>query len=121
MEMIGSGPGYLGLCKFVARTCAGLTGYRHMPISGINQFDYELTRENCITSPDVISFAREKGYFNGVAKDFTFAEAYAPLDFGARRFCEARIGAISINLLITAMTIFLLILKERRTLRCLFS
>ena len=24
-------------------------------------------------------------------KDFSFADAYAPLDFGARRFCEARV------------------------------
>lgn len=42
-------------------------------------------------SPDVISFAREKGYFNGVNKDFSFADAYAPLDFSARRYCEARV------------------------------
>ena len=42
-------------------------------------------------SPDVISFAREKGYFDGVNKDFSFAKAYAPLDFGARRYCEARV------------------------------
>ena len=32
-------------------------------------------------SPDVISFAREKGYFDGVNKDFSFANAYAPLRF----------------------------------------
>ena len=65
-------------------------------------------KENCITSPDVISFAREKGYFNGVNKDFSFAEAYAPLDFGARRFAKPVCGAISINLLIMGMTIFLI-------------
>ncbi|KAA6314124.1 Dipeptidase A, partial [termite gut metagenome] len=44
-----------------------------------------------IYSPDVISFAREKGYFSGADKDFSFADAYAPLDFGARRYCEARV------------------------------
>ena len=27
----------------------------------------------------------------GVNKDFSFAQAYAPLDFGARRYCEARV------------------------------
>ena len=48
-------------------------------------------KENCMYSPDVVSFAREKGYFNGVNKDFSFSLAYAPLDFGARRFCEARV------------------------------
>ena len=48
-------------------------------------------KANCMYSNDVISFAREKGYFSGVNKDFSFADAYAPLDFGARRFCEARV------------------------------
>jgi dipeptidase len=39
----------------------------------------------------VISFAREKGYYTGSDKDFSFAQAYAPIDFGALRFCEARV------------------------------
>ena len=47
--------------------------------------------ENCIYSPDVISFAKEKGYYTGSDSDFSFAQAYAPLDFGALRFCEARV------------------------------
>jgi dipeptidase len=45
--------------------------------------------ENCIYSPDVISFARQKGYYN----DFSFSDTYAPVDFGAARFCEARVWA----------------------------
>lgn len=49
--------------------------------------------ENCIYSPDVISFAREKGYFTGADKDFSFSDIYAPMDFGAARFCEARVWA----------------------------
>lgn len=47
--------------------------------------------ENCIYAPDVISFAREKGYFTGEDKDFSFSDTYAPVDFGAARFCEARV------------------------------
>ena len=31
--------------------------------------------ENCIYAPDVISFAREMGYFNGEDKDFSFCTA----------------------------------------------
>ena len=69
-------------------------------------------------SADVISFAREKGYFDGVNKDFSFADAYAPLDFGARRYCEHAYGAISICLP-TAATSSCLIYWVRRTLRCL--
>jgi dipeptidase len=46
--------------------------------------------ENCMFAPDVISFAREMGYFNGEDKDFSFCDAYAPLDFSGMRGCEAR-------------------------------
>ncbi len=47
--------------------------------------------ENCIYSPDVISFARERGFFNGPDNEFSFADAYAPLNFSALRSCEARV------------------------------
>lgn len=50
--------------------------------------------ENTIYAPDVISFAREAGYFKGKDKDFSFCDAYAPLDFGAMRFCEARAWSV---------------------------
>jgi dipeptidase len=39
----------------------------------------------------VISLAREKGYFSGKDEEFSFADAYAPLDFGAMRGCDARV------------------------------
>jgi dipeptidase len=43
---------------------------------------------------DVISFARSKGYFDGNDSEFSFVDAYAPLDFGALRFCEARVWSV---------------------------
>ena len=46
--------------------------------------------ENCMYSEDVISFAREMGYFDGKDEEFSFCDAYAPLDFLAMRACEAR-------------------------------
>ncbi len=49
--------------------------------------------DNCLYSPDVIDFARAKGYFKGADKDFSFSDTYAPLDFGAMRGCEARVWA----------------------------
>ena len=49
--------------------------------------------ENCLYSPDVISFAREMGYYDGPDEEFSFCDAYAPLDFGAMRGCEARVWA----------------------------
>ena len=36
-------------------------------------------KNNCMYSSDVVSFAREKGFFDGVNKDFSFANAYALL------------------------------------------
>ena len=42
---------------------------------------------------DVISFARQKKYFNGKDADFSFSDIYAPLDFGGARFSEARVWA----------------------------
>ncbi|MCX6239401.1 MAG: C69 family dipeptidase [Bacteroidia bacterium] len=47
--------------------------------------------KNCLYSPDVISFAREKGWFEGKNNDFSFSDTYAPVTFSSARFCEARI------------------------------
>lgn len=47
--------------------------------------------ENCLYAKDVITFAREKGYFKGKDKDFSFCDAYAPIDFSGMRGCEARV------------------------------
>lgn len=46
--------------------------------------------ENCLYAPDVISFARKNGWFDGEDKDFSFCAAYNPLDFSGARACEAR-------------------------------
>ncbi|MCU4177617.1 dipeptidase [Carboxylicivirga sp. N1Y90] len=43
---------------------------------------------------DVISFAKQKGYYKGNGSNFSFSDAYAPLDFGAARFCELRVWAM---------------------------
>lgn len=89
MEMIGKGPGVRGAVWVAVRVPDDCIA-AHANQSRIHQFDMN-DKENCICSPDVISFAREKGYFDGVNKDFSFADAYAPLDFSARRYCEARV------------------------------
>ncbi len=47
--------------------------------------------QNCLYAPDVIRFAREKGYFTGSDSEFSFSDAYAPADFIALRACEARV------------------------------
>ena len=50
--------------------------------------------KNAFFSKDLISFAREKGWFKGEDKAFSFADTYAPLTFGALRGCEARVWSI---------------------------
>lgn len=89
MEMIGKGPGIRGAVWVAVRLPDDCIS-AHANQARIHQFDMN-DKENCLYSPDVISFAREKEYFSGVNKDFSFSRAYAPLDFGARRFCEARV------------------------------
>lgn len=89
MEMIGKGPRNKGAVWVAVRIPDDCVA-SHANQARIRKFPLN-DRDNCLYSPDVISFAREKGYFNGLNKDFSFAEAYAPLDFGALRFCEARV------------------------------
>ena len=89
MEMIGKGPGMKGAVWVAVRIPDDCIA-AHANQSRIHKFNMN-DKENCLYSPDVISFAREKGYFNGANKDFSFADAYCPLDFSGLRACEARV------------------------------
>ena len=46
-----------------------------------------------IYSHDVISYAKEKGYYKGDDKDFSFSDVYNPITFDGARFCDARVWA----------------------------
>lgn len=89
MEMIGKGVGNKGAVWVAVRIPDDCVS-AHANQARIQQFPLN-DPENCIYSQDVITFAREKGYYTGNDTDFSFAKAYAPLDFGALRFCEARV------------------------------
>lgn len=89
MEMSGKGPGIRGAVWVAVRIPDDCIS-AHANQARIHTFDMN-DKNNCMYSPDVISFAREQGYFDGVNKDFSFAKAYNPLDFGGRRYCEARV------------------------------
>ncbi len=91
MEIIGKGPGNKG-AVWVARRVPDGYICAHANQARISTFPLD-DPENCMYSPDVISFAREKGYFSGEDKDFSFCDAYAPLDFSGMRACEARAWA----------------------------
>lgn len=89
MEMIGKGTDYKGAVWVAVRIPDDCIA-AHANQARIRQFPLN-DPENCLFAPDVITFARQMGYFDGINKDFSFADAYAPLDFMALRACEARV------------------------------
>jgi dipeptidase len=91
LEMIGKGEGEKGAVWVAVRIPDGyISGHANQ--ARITTFPLN-DPANCVYSKDVISFAREKGWFNGANKDFSFSDVYAPVDFGGARFCEARVWA----------------------------
>ena len=100
MELIGKGKGRKGAVWVAMRVpddciCAYANASRIQQFPQAKKADRKLgfciVEGECMYSADVISFAREMGYFNGADKDFSFREAYGPLDFSAIRYCEARV------------------------------
>ncbi len=104
MEMIGKGPGRKGAVWVARRVPDGyICGHANQarittfPLKGkhtISSKELDRILDTTITTvyeKDVIRIAREHGWFKGKDKEFSFADAYAPLDFGAARFCEARV------------------------------
>ena len=89
MEMIGKGPGNKG-AVWVARRIPDGYVCGHANQSRITTFPLN-DPENCLYAKDVIDLARSKDYFTGSDEDFSFADAYAPLNFEAVRFCDARV------------------------------
>jgi len=91
MEMIGMGPGRTGAVWVAKRVPDGYVSAHanHARITTFSQND----PENVLFHPEVISFAREKGFFDGTDEEFSFSDVYAPIDFRALFFCEARVWA----------------------------
>ena len=104
MDLIGKGNYGKGIV-FVARRVPDGCICAHANQARITTFPRK-DKENCIYSPDVVTFARERGYFSGKDEDFSFADAYAPLDFGAMRGCEARVWS-AFNILCDGQFTFL--------------
>ena len=91
MEMIGKGAHNKG-AVWVAQRIPDDCVSAHANQARITTFPYD-DKNVCLYSEDVIAFAREKGYFKGKNKDFSFSDTYAPLDYVALRACEARVWA----------------------------
>ena len=91
MELIGKGPEEKGIVWVARRIPDGYVS-AHANQARITTFPWN-DKENCLYAKDVADVARKRGWFTGKDKDFSFADAYAPLDFGAMRGCEARVWA----------------------------
>lgn len=89
MEMIGKGVGNKG-AVWVATRIPDDCVSAHANQARITTINFK-DKDNWMYSPDVISFAREKGYFSGKDKDFSFSDTYNPLDFSGLYICEARV------------------------------
>ena len=91
MEMIGKGEGEKGAVWVAQRVPDGyICGHANQ--ARITTFPMN-DEANCLFAKDVISFAREKGWFDGKNKDFSFSDVYAPVDFSGARFSDARVFA----------------------------
>ena len=89
MEMIGKGKGREGAVWVAVRIPDDCIA-AHANHSRIHKFNLKDT-DNVMYAKDVITFARQKGYFTGKDADFSFSAAYAPADFGAIRYCDTRV------------------------------
>jgi dipeptidase len=91
LEMIGKGPGRKGAVWVAIRIPDDCIS-AHANQARIHHIPFRDT-DNCRFEPDVVSLAREMGYFHGNDEDFSFALAYNPYDFSGLRACEARVWA----------------------------
>ena len=107
MDLIGKGPGQKG-ANWVAVRIPDNAIAAHANQARItilpqgkakqNKEQKRLQKKlNCICNGDwmwdknMIAFAREKGYFSGADKDFSFQAAFNPFDFSGLYVCEARV------------------------------
>ena len=88
MEMVGKGAEKGSV--WVARRIPDGYISGHANQSRITTFPLD-DPDNCLYSKDVISFARKMGWFDGTDEEFSFRDAYCPLDLGGLRGCEARV------------------------------
>jgi dipeptidase len=96
MEMVGRGKSRKGAI-WVARLVPDGYVSGHANHARITTFSLQKTndwnnpKQTVYHSPDVVSFAKEHGFYQGKDDEFSFADVYNPLDFGGARYCEARV------------------------------
>jgi len=92
VEMIGKGEKQKGALWVAVKLPDGtISGHANQP--RVRQFPTN-DPKNVVFAKDVVSFAREKGWFTGKDEEFSFADAYSPLRGGTLRGCDARVWSV---------------------------
>ncbi len=96
LEMVGRGKFGKGAVWVARRIPEGYVS-GHANHARITTFPFQKTNDwdnsgqTVYHSPDVVSFAKEHGFYQGKDEEFSFADVYNPMDFGGARYCEARV------------------------------
>lgn len=105
LELIGKGQGKKGAVWVARRIPDGyISGHANHPrittfplADGVKSITSKQLdrifdpRVETVYAADVIDVARSNGWFKGKDQEFSFSDTYAPVDFSAARFCEARV------------------------------
>jgi dipeptidase len=92
MEMIGKGEKKKGAVWVAVKLPDGtISAHANQP--RVRQFPLN-DPKNVLYSKDVVSFARENGWFEGKDEDFSFADVYSPLRGSTLRGCDARVWSV---------------------------
>eukprot|EP00602_Paraphysomonas_sp_CaronLab_P009703 CAMPEP_0185024584 /NCGR_PEP_ID=MMETSP1103-20130426/7709_1 /TAXON_ID=36769 /ORGANISM="Paraphysomonas bandaiensis, Strain Caron Lab Isolate" /LENGTH=580 /DNA_ID=CAMNT_0027557599 /DNA_START=14 /DNA_END=1756 /DNA_ORIENTATION=+ len=89
MEIIGKGSYERG-AVWVARRIPDGYVCAHANQARITTFPLD-DPEDTLYAPDVISFARKIGLYDGPDEEFSFSDVYDAVTFSGARFCEARV------------------------------
>lgn len=93
IEMVGKGEGEKGAIWVALRVPDGMV-VAHANMARIGEFPLD-DPENCLYAPDVIEFAKRKGYYDAKSgKPFRFNEAYDPATPAKLRYCESRVWSL---------------------------
>jgi dipeptidase len=93
LEMIGRGPGGRGAVWVAVRIPEGMISC-HANRARIGSFPLD-DPENCVYSPDVISFAVERGYYDPASrKPFRFDDVYCPATPKSLRYTATRVWSL---------------------------
>jgi len=105
LELIGKGEGHKGAI-WVARMIPDGYVSGHANQARVTTFPLEdgktsISSDNIdkifnkkittVYAADVVSFARDNGFYKGSDEEFSFSDVYAPVGFGGARFCEIRV------------------------------